>query len=279
MIKSTPCVSGAGQTRGVDLIMQTRLGAPFPTRSGSRSSTSPGPPAHSTCSPRLLACGVAGLGSLPNGVVALSAVPDLRARPLSTRPSLPGANATACGPVPRAKRDHNERRLEINPARRAHDRRKCDIGRKYAAHVPFLLISNECRGESGPRPVRGHATGTVSSRTGVPPGRGRPPERPCDSALIPTLPSSHVRGRRERGRHTRTPGSCATRSVPSRGRRAHETRSARPRSPERAESGSASGQRLSTHSRSTSLLSRQDRITMLSTSTVWITGWVAFRAY
>jgi hypothetical protein len=82
------------------------------------------------------------LGSLPNYVVALTAVPDLGARPFSTRPPMPGAYATACGPVPRAKGDHKERRLEINPARRENDRRKRDIGRKYAAHVPFLLILN-----------------------------------------------------------------------------------------------------------------------------------------
>jgi hypothetical protein len=34
------------------------------------------------------------------------------------------------------------RQLEINPGRRAHDRRKRDIGREYAAHVPFSLILN-----------------------------------------------------------------------------------------------------------------------------------------
>jgi hypothetical protein len=37
----------------------------------------PGPHTYSACSPRPLACGVAGLGSLPNHLVALSAVPDL----------------------------------------------------------------------------------------------------------------------------------------------------------------------------------------------------------
>jgi hypothetical protein len=81
----------------VDLITHIRLGAPFPTWAGSRSSTSLG----LTCIPpaRLdsLACGVAGLGSLPNHLLALSAVPDLGARLFSTRPPLPAAYATGCG--------------------------------------------------------------------------------------------------------------------------------------------------------------------------------------
>jgi hypothetical protein len=45
MIKSTSAVSSAGgQTREVDLIMQVRLGAPFPTCAGSGSSARPGLP-------------------------------------------------------------------------------------------------------------------------------------------------------------------------------------------------------------------------------------------
>jgi hypothetical protein len=70
-----------------------------------------------------------------------------------------------------------------------------------------------------------HPAGTVPSRSDVPPSRGRPPEQQRNSAVIPTLPSPHVRGRRERARHTRTPGSCTTGSGPSRGRRANETSS------------------------------------------------------
>ncbi len=69
----------------------------------------------------------------------------------------------------------------------------------YEAQVPFLLILTESGVESGPQPVRGHPTATVSSKTGVPPSRGRPPEQPRGSVLIPTRPAPHVRARRERG--------------------------------------------------------------------------------
>jgi CubicO group peptidase (beta-lactamase class C family) len=46
-------------------------------------------------------------------------------------------------------------------------------------------------GETGPQPVRAHPAATVSSRTGVPPSRGRPPAPPRDSAVMPTRPRPH----------------------------------------------------------------------------------------
>jgi hypothetical protein len=73
----------------------------------------------------------AGLASLPNCVVALTAVPGVGARPFSTRPSLPGAQPTGCGSIPPAKAAHKERQFEINTAGRMCDRRNWDIAVKY----------------------------------------------------------------------------------------------------------------------------------------------------
>ena len=66
--------------------------------------------------------------------------------------------------------------------------------------------------------------------------------RPSNNAIRQyPKPATSTRARTKRtGRHTRQPAPCATRSGPSRGRRANETGSAsRPRSTARAESGSA----------------------------------------
>jgi hypothetical protein len=66
-----------------------------------------------------------------------------------------------------------------------------------------------CGVETGPQPVAWHPAGTVSSETGVPPSRGRPPEQPRGPVVLPTRPPPQVRGRREPGRHTRHPSSVA----------------------------------------------------------------------
>jgi hypothetical protein len=47
--------------------------------------------------------------------------------------------------------------------------------------------------------LRRHPAETVSSRTGVPPRRGRPPERQRFPVVMPTQPRPHARGRRDRG--------------------------------------------------------------------------------
>jgi hypothetical protein len=70
-----------------------------------------------------------------------------------------------------------------------------------------------------------------------------------------------------------------TRSGPSRVRRANETVLLRDRVPRNAPSRFWSAYKLSTRTRSTSLLSTEDRITVMSISIVWISGWIACRAY
>jgi hypothetical protein len=195
--------------------MQMRLGAPFPTRVGGQSSTSPGLPCIPPARLDIARVGhAAGLASLPNCVVALTAVPGVGARPFSTTPSLPGAQPTGCGSIPPAKAAHKERQLEINTAGRMCDRRNWDIAVKYGRYVPPSLILDVCVAVGGGNGTTAGCmapAATVSPRTGVPPSRGRPPERQRNSVVIPTRPPPHVRERRERDRHTRFLGLCATR--------------------------------------------------------------------
>jgi hypothetical protein len=155
-----------------------------------------------------------------------------------------------------------EPQLEINAARRTRDQRNWDLAAKcrhprvrlvsgasrarptteletpkltlfWNTHIwplcpgfPGLADLRRMRGsrgpETGPPPVAWHPAGTDSSRTGVPPSRGRPPEQPRGSVVIPTRPAPHVRERPQRDRHSRRLGPCATRSGPSRVRRANE---------------------------------------------------------
>jgi hypothetical protein len=71
--------------------------------------------------------------------------------------------------------------------------------------------------------LRGHPAATVSSRTGVPPRRGRPPAQPRGPVVIPTRPPRHVRGRRERGTSRQGILPAAAGSGAGRGRRANRT--------------------------------------------------------
>jgi hypothetical protein len=80
--------------------MQCRVGGPFPACAGSRFAHEPGLPCVPSVPLDLSSGQVAELAELPDHVVALAAVPDVGARPLGTRPSLPGAYPTAGGPVP-----------------------------------------------------------------------------------------------------------------------------------------------------------------------------------
>jgi hypothetical protein len=236
----------AGQPTGIDMIMQSSVGAPFPTRAGSRSSTSPGlqcgPPAGSD----LARVAVAGLAELPTYGAALAAVPDVGARPSTTSPSLPGTCATGCGPAAPA-RGREQRQFENYISHESHDRQNRDICCKCAAHVTIPLILNICVAARGDGIT---ASRVAPGRNGLVPNRRAPRSGTAArvTALfgsIPSRPRPHVRGRREPGRHTRQPDPSATRSGPSRGRRANETGSARDRVPQCAESGSA-------HSRSRS---------------------------
>jgi hypothetical protein len=73
----------------------------------------------------------------------------------------------------------------------------------YPVVTPLLM-----NGTTGS--LRGHPAVTVSSRTGVPPGRGRPPAQARGPVVLPTRPSRRVRGRRERGELTNGPAGAAT---------------------------------------------------------------------
>jgi hypothetical protein len=62
--------------------------------------------------------------------------------------------------------------------------------------------------------LRRHPTATGSSTTGVPPSRGRLPAQPRDSAVNPTRPPTHARGRGEAAGRTgdriRARSACGT---------------------------------------------------------------------
>src|SRR5688500_8033705 len=106
-----------------------RLGAPFPTCAGSRSSTSPGlpcgPPARST---RRVWRWPGWQNYRPTGV-ALAAVPGLGARPPEDEIVADGCLRDWLWSLVRLRGDdHNGRQFEINTAWMARDRRKPGSG-------------------------------------------------------------------------------------------------------------------------------------------------------
>jgi len=55
---------------------------------------------------------------------------------------------------------------------------------------PFMVIPSQRTSDHSQS--RRHSAATISSMTGVPPGRGRPPEQPWGSVLLPTRPPPHA---------------------------------------------------------------------------------------
>ncbi len=160
-------------------------------------------PSRSARSPRRRAVAVAGLGELPTHRGALAAVPDSGARLFGTSPLLPGATRLAVVPFRLQRDDHKARQLEIKTPRGPCDHRNWDLAAKYGRYVPASMILDVCVAVEGRKRDHRRLRGTRQERsrplTGVPPSRGRPPEQPQGSVLIPTRPSPHVRERRERG--------------------------------------------------------------------------------
>jgi hypothetical protein len=88
MVMSTWCVSGVPvETHGVDLIMHGGVGAPFPAGNYLPRRPRPGLPRDSPVRDDPHPVDVAGLGSLPNPVVAVTAVLGALARQFTTRRS------------------------------------------------------------------------------------------------------------------------------------------------------------------------------------------------
>ena len=117
------------------------------------------------------------------------------------------------------------------------------MSRTGAAHVPIPLITSMFRGWPGGAvrhhsQLRGTQPAVVSSRTGVPPRRGRPPERPHDSVVHPTQPPPEADAVEANRIDTPAAEGChMTPGGPGGERRAHERRGTRrhprPRSAER----------------------------------------------
>jgi hypothetical protein len=140
-------------------------------------------------------CGwmVAGSAALPDPVVALTAVPDPGARPFSTRPSRPGARATARGPVP--PRGTSPGTVWCVPlSDRSRSVRACSTAPRCVETMP--------RGASRDPPAEGDGRGrqpmAVPTRSGSPP----------IAALRAPSRGPGPRGRRRRGR---SPGRCRAR--------------------------------------------------------------------
>jgi hypothetical protein len=122
---------------------------------------------------------VVGLGSLPTSRVAWTAVPDWGARPFGTSPSRSGAHATGGGADPRIPGDLGKWRRDQprSGVLVALDQWESDMNGAGAVHVAVGWISLGVSGMAvvgiGPPPVAWLRAGAGSSRTGVPPGRGR----------------------------------------------------------------------------------------------------------
>jgi hypothetical protein len=152
-------------------------------------------------------------------------------RPVCDETTAVACYATGCGPVLATGRPWNL----------GCDQRNRDLGCTPAAGVPFLLIMGLCVGpvsggglavviqgrgwvwRVGTTASRVAPGRTVSSRSGVPPRRGRLPEQPHDSVVHPTQPPRQGEGgegpaeppTREARVRGRAPGD------PGRERRAH----------------------------------------------------------
>lgn len=179
----------AGQTHSVDMIRICARGRAVPDPRRKRSSRSPASREFHLFASDLAGVEVAGWAELPNHVVAVTAVPGLTARPLSTRPSLPGGYATGCGPV-RARRvttgqspwDQLEDRAREGP----HDQRNWDITCKYAAYVPGSADLEHMRG-SGSGNMAADWIGDGSSDSCSSPATSMPS---CTSRWPPSMPSA-----------------------------------------------------------------------------------------
>ncbi len=216
----------------------------------------PGQPG-SRDSPRLPACrsglprpcpllGVAGWGALPNHVVARAAVPDWGARPFRTGPPRCGCQLTGCGPVlaqwpPRESgRDQRDRDLSCTPCSWRPDPADHGPARGPCPRGGFASIIREkgwgVEGRNHSQ-LRGTRTAAVSSRTGVPPSRGRPSEQPEGSVVHPTRPPPQGEGVEANRRNpTRGPehGAGAGRPGPGTARPPAGNRPDRPDGPTRS---------------------------------------------
>ena len=84
----------SSDTRHVDMTMKSPVGEPYPTGAGAGRSRTDALAGRHPARVDPARVRVARLASLPDPGVARAAVPDMGARPSTTRPSPPGAHAT-----------------------------------------------------------------------------------------------------------------------------------------------------------------------------------------
>jgi hypothetical protein len=173
------------------------VGAPFPARAAGRPPRDPGLAWGSlrfTSTP--LPCGGGWVGCTTEPWGCVGGCPRLGGTPVLDETVAAGCHATGCGPDPprpsplpddRGERPWGRARGQV------HDQQEWGTSRRGAAQVPIPLITPQLPGAASGR-GRDHSqsSGTqiavVSSGTGVPPRRGRPPEQPHDSVVHPTQP-------------------------------------------------------------------------------------------
>jgi hypothetical protein len=245
------------------------VGAPFPTRPESRSSTSPGLRVVDLLARfRARGGGWVGRTTDPPGLRWQPSPAWGHARRGRDRrcrvPTRLAVVRSACEGM-----THKGRQLEINTAWRPRDRRNWDLAAEYGRQVPTSAILDAWV-------AVGDGNGTTASpyapgRNGlVANGRasksGTAARATTEFGSDPN-PAIFTRARTTRAGLTHEIARLVRDAV----RPEPGTARQRNRSAERAEAGSASGRKLSTRTRSTPLLSAEDRITMVSISTVWIT--------
>jgi hypothetical protein len=181
---------------GSSLVGPLPVGAPFPARAARCPPRDPGLACVPAGSPRPVALR-AWLGWVHYRTVGV------RGRPSPTRGHARsrrdrrrcGCHATGCGPDPPhitlpqmiESRPPGLRRGQVR------DQQERGTSRRGAAQVPIPLITPQVPGAaSGRERDHSQSSGTqiavVSSGTGVPPRRGRPPGQPHDSVVHPTRP-------------------------------------------------------------------------------------------
>jgi hypothetical protein len=173
-------------------------------------------------------CGGGRVGGTTESRGCVESRPRLGGTPVSDETVPAGCHATGCGPV------------SLTAATQiAQDRREWDMSCTHAVYVTYPLIKRLStrpalalisrhlsevtmrQEERDHRQSRGHPAVTVSSRTGVPPSRGRPSKQPRGSVVLPTRPPSPRAGSWRAGGPPGRPGRCARQSDPGRERRAN----------------------------------------------------------
>src|SRR5687768_14400637 len=202
-------MGGIRVPRNALTIMQLRLGAPFPTRAGSRSSARHGLPCGPPARSAQRAWRWPGWQNYRPTGLALAPVPGLGARLSEDEPVAAGCLRDWLWSLVRLRGDdHKGRQFEINTGPESPCSTKAGHRLQICSSCPVPADLDRIRGGIGTTasPWAPDSDGLVENGRAPKPGTAARATR--GSVLIPTRPAPHVRERRERV-DTRDRSPCA----------------------------------------------------------------------